>query len=81
MDVSEAESMAGILSNDEEYRDLKEQHGSLENGLDELKAKSFLSQDEQVQYVTLKKKKLLLKDRMEQIAHRYRAENSAAAGS
>ena len=50
---------------DEELQTLEVQHHQLEDRLHELTAKHYLSEPEQVEEVTLKKKKLQLKDRME----------------
>jgi uncharacterized protein len=61
-----------LLRTDEEFNNLAAKHHQLENRLHELTAKSYLSQPEQVEEVTLKKQKLQLKDRMEDIARRYR---------
>jgi len=62
-----------LVRGDEEYRQLEAQHHEYEGRLGELADKAVLSDDEQVEETTLKKKKLQLKDRMEQIARRYRA--------
>jgi uncharacterized protein YdcH (DUF465 family) len=53
---------------DEEYRRLEAQHHEYESRLGELAGKAVLSDDEQVEEITLKKKKLQLKDRMQEIA-------------
>ncbi len=50
---------------DEEFHTLEVEHHQLENRLHELTAKHYLSEPEHVEEVTLKKKKLQLKDRME----------------
>ena len=55
---------------DEEYRQLEAQHHQYESRLGELAEKVVLSDDEQVEESTLKKKKLQLKDRMQEIARR-----------
>jgi uncharacterized protein YdcH (DUF465 family) len=52
---------------DEELQQLAAQHHQLEGRLHELTARHYLSEPEQVEEVTLKKRKLLLKDRMEDI--------------
>jgi hypothetical protein len=57
-----------------EYRQLEAQHHEYESRLGELAAKAVLSDAEQVEETMLKKKKLQLKDRMQQIARRDRAE-------
>ena len=51
----------------EEFRQLADKHHELEDRLHELTAKHYLSDPEQVEEVTLKKRKLQLKDRMEDI--------------
>jgi hypothetical protein len=61
-----------LLSGNEEYRRLSEQHREYESRLDTLTQKVVLSDEEQVEEVTLKKKKLQLKDRMEAIARELR---------
>ena len=63
-----------LLKTDEEFRQLATQHHQLEDRLHELSAKPYLSEPEQVEAVTLKKRKLQLKDRMEDIVRRHRAE-------
>ena len=57
---------------DEEYRQLEAQHHEYESRLGELAEKAVLSDEEQVEEITLKKKKLQIKDRMQEIARRYR---------
>lgn len=57
---------------DDEYRKLQEQHHEYESRLGELASKAVLNEEEQVEETTLKKKKLQLKDRMQEIARRYR---------
>jgi uncharacterized protein YdcH (DUF465 family) len=61
-----------LVRGDEEYRQLEVQHHHFESRLGELAEKAVLSDDEQVEEITLKKKKLQLKDRMQEIARRYR---------
>ncbi len=61
-----------LLQNDEEYRQLAAKHHELEDRLHDLSSKHYLSEPEQVEQVTLKKRKLQLKDRMEDILRRYR---------
>jgi uncharacterized protein YdcH (DUF465 family) len=53
---------------DDEFHQLAAQHHELEGRLHELTARHYLSEPEQVEEVTLKKRKLQLKDRMENIA-------------
>jgi uncharacterized protein YdcH (DUF465 family) len=61
-----------LLKTDEEFHQLAAQHHDLEGRLHELTAKQYLSEPEQLEEVTLKKRKLQLKDRMEDIMRRRR---------
>jgi uncharacterized protein YdcH (DUF465 family) len=61
-----------LLETDAEFHDLALKHHQLEDRLHELTAKPYLSEPEQVEEVTLKKRKLLLKDRMEGILRQRR---------
>ncbi len=63
-----------LLQTDEEFSQLATQHHELEDRLHQLTAKPYLSQPEQLEQVTLKKRKLQLKDRMEDIMRRRRAD-------
>ena len=65
-----------LLKTDEEFRQLATQHHELDDRLHELSSKAYLSEPEQVQEVTLKKRKLHLKDKMEDILRRHRSEPS-----
>lgn len=60
------------LGGNEEYRRLEEQHHEYENRLQSLTDKLVLSDEEQLEENTLKKKKLQVKDRMEAIARQAR---------
>ena len=60
-----------LLQGHETYRSLAEQHHQLEDRLHQLLEKHYLSDSEQIEEVTLKKKKLACKDRMEEIAREY----------
>jgi uncharacterized protein YdcH (DUF465 family) len=63
---------AHLIQTDEEFRQLADKHQQLDSRLHELISKHYLSEPEQLEEVTLKKRKLLLKDRMEDILRRYR---------
>jgi uncharacterized protein len=58
---------------EDEYRQLEAQHHEFESRLGELADKAVLSDEEQVEETLLKKKKLQLKDRMQEIARREQA--------
>jgi len=64
---------------DTEYLELSARHRELEDRLSELSRKSYLSEPEQVEEATIKKRKLQLKDRMEDIVRRVRSSGSAQA--
>jgi uncharacterized protein YdcH (DUF465 family) len=61
-----------LLVQNEEYRRLDEQHHEYESRLTALTDKVVLSDEEQLEETTLKKKKLQVKDRMEAIARQAR---------
>ena len=67
-----------LLKTDEEFRQLATQHHQLDDRLHELSGKAYLSEPEQVEEVTLKKRKLQLKDKMEDILRRHRADTSGS---
>lgn len=52
------------MANSNEYQRLCEEHGRYAAELDRLEAKSFLTEDEKLEEVRLKKLKLRLKDQM-----------------
>lgn len=60
------------LLQNEEYRRLNQQHHEYEARLVALTEKAVLSDEEQLEETTLKKKKLQLKDKMEAIARQMR---------
>ena len=67
-----------LLKTDDEFRQLATQHHDLDHRLHELAVKPYLSEPEQVEEITLKKRKLYLKDRMEDILRRHRADSSGS---
>jgi uncharacterized protein YdcH (DUF465 family) len=72
MSAAEAQEVKNLLlqSNDH-YRQLAEKHHQLDHRLHELSDRHYLSTDEQFEETTLKKRKLALKDQMEQIVREY----------
>ncbi len=60
-----------LLQRDNEYRELVQKHHELESRLSEISAKHYLTEHEQLEEVTLKKRKLQLKDRMAEIMRRH----------
>jgi uncharacterized protein YdcH (DUF465 family) len=61
-----------LLQTDEEFRSLAAKHHDLDTQLHQLSAKHYLSEPEQVEETILKKRKLHIKDRMEDILRRRR---------
>jgi len=66
-----------LLQRSEHYRQLADRHHELDDRLHELSSKHFLSEPEQVEEVTLKKRKLRLKDQMEALLREYQQSISA----
>jgi uncharacterized protein YdcH (DUF465 family) len=62
-----------LLETNDEYRQLAAKHHELDDRLHELTSKHYLSDDEQIEETRLKKKKLLVKDRMEEISRSHRS--------
>ena len=60
-----------LMMNDPEFRELAREHGRYEERLSELSALTYPSTEEQLEEVTLKKKKLAIKDQMHSILLQY----------
>jgi len=71
------ELKAHLLATSEEYCALAAQHAQFHRELEQLEAKAHLSDQEQVEEVRLKKQKLRLKDQMNEILARYKAQHVA----
>ena len=69
-----------LLQTDEEFHTLAAKHQELEGRVNELSAKPYLSEPEQLEEITLKKRKLQIKDRMEDILRRHRQNGRPASG-
>lgn len=74
---SQEELKAHLAASDEEYRRLAAEHSNYSRKLDELEALPHLSVEEEMEEHRLKKLKLHLKDQMEAITSRYRAQQVA----
>lgn len=61
-----------LMAESPEYQRLREEHSRYATQLEQLSAKSFLSEQEQVEEVRLKKLKLRAKDQMEILVHKAR---------
>ena len=64
-------SRDNLLASDDEFRKLVQEHTQYEQRLDSLTHKRYLTDDEKLEEVRLKKLKLRLKDQMEGIARHY----------
>ena len=69
-----------LLESDDEFRELATQHHDLDERIHNLATRPYLSQPEQLEEVTLKKKKLQLKDQMESILRQRGPEIAQAHG-
>ncbi|RMG53978.1 MAG: DUF465 domain-containing protein [Acidobacteria bacterium] len=63
-----------LMATNEEFRELVRQHQEYEARLNELTSLPYPTEEEMLEETLLKKKKLLLKDKMEAIIHRYKRE-------
>ena len=67
-----------LLANNDQFRKLVSEHAQYSQRLDSLIQKRFLSEEEKVEEVRLKKLKLRLKDQMELLEREFRQTNSVA---
>jgi len=70
---AQEELKAHLVQTNEEFRRLVDQHTDYAHKLEELSSRPYLSEQEQVEEVRLKKLKLRSKDQIEAILSRYRA--------
>ena len=68
-----------LLRTDEQFRQLAHEHHTLDEKIHDLTHRHYLSEPEQVEEVTLKKRKLQLKDQMEMILRRHNHASGGAA--
>ena len=61
-----------LMASSEEFQRLREEHARYASQLDQLAAKTYLSEQEQVEEVRLKKMKLRGKDQMEMLVQKAR---------
>ncbi len=71
MAVDTQELKERLLVSDQEFRDICTRHHELDARLHELSSRHFLTEPEQLEEVQIKKQKLRLKDRMEDILRNY----------
>lgn len=61
-----------LLASNDEFRKLAQEHAMYSQRLDSLVNKKYLSEDEKIEEIRLKKLKLRLKDQMEQLEQQFR---------
>jgi len=66
-----------LLASDDEFRRLAHEHSEYQKRLEALIEKRYLSDDEKLEEVRLKKLKLRLKDQMEAIEQKHRLQNQS----
>jgi uncharacterized protein YdcH (DUF465 family) len=79
MEITKADSLKEeLMTSNPEFRELAREHGRYEERLSELSALSYPSDEEQLEEVTLKKKKLAIKDQMYSLMADYEKRVSTA---
>lgn len=80
MNAADTQEIKTLLVNSHDgFRDLAQQHHELDHRLHELSEKHYLSDTEQLEEVVLKKRKLALKDQMEQMTRDYLTTHTTAS--
>jgi hypothetical protein len=67
-----------LLASDETFRQLAQEHTQYAQRLEALTQKKYLSEDEKLEEVRLKKLKLRLKDQMEGLEQKFRNDHQVA---
>lgn len=67
-----------LLAQNDEFRKLVTEHSQYSQRLETLTQKRYLSEDEKIEEVRLKKLKLRLKDQMENLEREFRRSNTVA---
>jgi len=75
MEMSLQEVKNHLMAIDDEFSRLVKEHADYERQLKTLSNRPFLTDDEQMQEINLKKRKLSLKDQMERIILKYKRES------
>ncbi|HLH42527.1 MAG TPA: YdcH family protein [Bryobacteraceae bacterium] len=77
MHTSQDEIKAHLMATSEEFRSLAEKHSEYHKRLEELESKPRLTLEDEAEEQRLKKQKLHLKDQMNAIIARYKAQRVA----
>lgn len=79
MDITNTDSLKEeLIAIDPEFRELAREHGRYEQRLSELSSLQYPSDEEQLEEIMLKKKKLAVKDQMHAIMLRHQKAESTA---
>jgi uncharacterized protein YdcH (DUF465 family) len=74
MQVDQQELKDQLLRTDEAFRQLVTEHHNLDERVRHLSSQAFLSSPEQIEEISLKKRKLRLKDQIEEALRRHSTE-------
>jgi len=77
MEQAQAELKAHLMATNEAFRQLVAQHAEYDRLLDAIEAKPHVTPQDEVEEHRIKKLKLRVKDQMNEIMSRYRAEKVA----
>jgi uncharacterized protein YdcH (DUF465 family) len=77
MQLNPDELKAHLMETDQDFRNLATQHREYKKRLEELALRPYLTPEEQVEEVRIKKLKLKLKDQMQEVLDHYRHESVA----
>jgi len=78
MEITSTDSLKEeLVRQDAEFRELAKEHGKYEERLSELSALTYPSDEEQLEEVTLKKKKLAIKDQMYSMMLQYQRSHAS----
>ena len=72
--LGEADLREQLMRTNEQFRRLAAEHKIYAEQLEKLTSRAYLTEDEKLQEITLKKKKLMLKDQMYSMVQKYRRE-------
>jgi len=75
--MTQDELKAHLMDTNEEFRRLALQHQEYKKRLEEFNSRNYLTAEEQLEETRIKKMKLRLKDQMEEILNRHRAQTVA----
>ena len=78
METTDTESLREqLMTSDPHFRELAREHGRYEERLSELSSLAYPNDEEQLEEITLKKKKLAIKDQMQSMMLHYKGATSS----